>query len=116
MRRWLRFVGLEQAPEQADERPHGAGALARRERCEEVRAALKGLAARQAEVLRLVFYHEKDQLLPRNRQYHELLERLKIAHDFTTIPNAGHSPQPVYDGLGDANWAFYRRAFTRNGE
>ena len=51
-RRWLRFIGLENASAVADERPRGDEATARRERCDEVRAA------RQAEVQRLVFYHD----------------------------------------------------------
>lgn len=58
LRRLARFLGLEAAREAADSRPQAGEALERRERCAEVRAALGRLAARQGEVLRLVFYHD----------------------------------------------------------
>jgi RNA polymerase sigma factor (sigma-70 family) len=57
-RRWLRAAPLEEAEGRAGEQPALPDALAGRERCAAVRAALDGLAARQAQVLRLVFYHE----------------------------------------------------------
>ncbi|MEW6307010.1 MAG: prolyl oligopeptidase family serine peptidase [Verrucomicrobiota bacterium] len=55
----------------------------------------------------------KDGLRDRNRQYHELLEKLNLAHEFTIIEDAIHSPGPVYAGLGEKNWAFYQRAFAQ---
>jgi endo-1,4-beta-xylanase len=55
----------------------------------------------------------KDGLLGANTRFHELLERLKIEHDFEVVPDASHSPNPVYDGLGDKNWAFWRKALAR---
>lgn len=57
-RRWLRFVGLDQADEAQDTRPSAPVELAATERCAEVRRALASLAARQAETLRLVFFHD----------------------------------------------------------
>lgn len=54
---------------------------------------------------------ERDGLKGRNQQYHEQLDRLGIEHDFHTIPDATHSPNPLYDGLGEENWKFYRAAF-----
>jgi acetyl esterase/lipase len=53
----------------------------------------------------------KDALLDRNTAYHELLEKLEIAHDFTVVPDAPHSPGPLFDGVGDATWTFFKRAF-----
>jgi hypothetical protein len=53
----------------------------------------------------------KDNLLGRNTAYHELLDKLKISHDFTVVPDAPHSPGPLLDGVGDATLAFYARAF-----
>jgi RNA polymerase sigma factor (sigma-70 family) len=57
-RRFLRSAPLSEAEDRADLREAIPDALAGEERCAAVRAALLGLAARQAEVLRLVFYHE----------------------------------------------------------
>ena len=47
-----------------------------------------------------------------NRRYHEHLESLGIENEFHVIADAPHSPNPLYEGLGEANWAFYRRAFA----
>ena len=52
-RRWLRFLPLDEAAEKAA--PHAA---APGPRLDAVRRALAELTTRQAEVLRLVFYHE----------------------------------------------------------
>lgn len=57
-RRWLRWASLAEAESYADDGADTRECIARRERCAEVRAALEKLATRQAEVLRLVFYHE----------------------------------------------------------
>jgi acetyl esterase/lipase len=55
----------------------------------------------------------KDGLQVTNRRFHEKLETLGIAHEFHVVPDAPHSPNPVYEGLGDKNWAFYRAALAR---
>jgi RNA polymerase sigma factor (sigma-70 family) len=57
-RRWARWAPLAEAESHPADGADASESLVLQERCEEVRAALKGLAARQAEVLRLVFYHE----------------------------------------------------------
>jgi enterochelin esterase-like enzyme len=55
----------------------------------------------------------KDGLVGVNTRYHELLDKLRIEHDFDIVPEAPHSPNPVYEGLGDKNWAFWRKALGR---
>jgi RNA polymerase sigma factor (sigma-70 family) len=57
-RRALRWAPLSEAESRADLGPTLPDSLAGDEQCAEVRAALDGLAARQAQVLRLVFYHD----------------------------------------------------------
>jgi len=46
-----------------------------------------------------------------NKRFHEHLEQLGLANEFTTIPDAPHSPNPFYEGLSERNWTFYREAF-----
>lgn len=53
----------------------------------------------------------RDPLQSKIAAFHELLDRLKIEHEFTVIEAAPHSPAPVYAGLKDKNWAFYTTAF-----
>src|SRR5262245_36954437 len=57
-RRWLRWAPLSAAADCSDPRSAVPEDLDDDRRCAEIRAALGGLAGRQAEVLRLVFYHE----------------------------------------------------------
>jgi RNA polymerase sigma factor (sigma-70 family) len=57
-RRWLRSAPLSEAHQRADVGPTPPDELAMNERRAAVHAALSRLAARQAEVLRLVFYHD----------------------------------------------------------
>ncbi len=47
-----------------------------------------------------------------NRKFHEHLESLGIENEFHAIPDAPHSPNPLYEKLGKDNWEFYRRAFA----
>lgn len=58
----------------------------------------------------------KDGLVGANTRYHELLEKLGIAHDFDIVTDAPHSPNPVYEGLGEKNWTFWRKALARVGK
>jgi endo-1,4-beta-xylanase len=53
-----------------------------------------------------------DNLLGFNQRYHELLERLGIEHAFVVVPGVGHTPGPLYEGLGDEAVGFYQRAFA----
>lgn len=56
---------------------------------------------------------EQDGLKETNRRYHEHLDKLGLKHEFHVIPDAGHTPNPLYDGLGESNWAFFRAAFAQ---
>jgi endo-1,4-beta-xylanase len=47
-----------------------------------------------------------------NEKFHELLDSLSLANEFYKIPDAPHSPNPLYEGLGDENWSFYSKAFS----
>ena len=54
----------------------------------------------------------RDNTGPLNRAYSEHLKKLKIAHTFTIVPDVGHDTLALLKGLGEANWEFYRAAFT----
>ena len=43
--------------------------------------------------------------------FHEHLERLKIPHAWTVLPEVDPNPMKTLEALGDSNWAFYREAF-----
>jgi len=51
-----------------------------------------------------------------NEKFHDHLQRLGLPSEFHKIPNAPHAPNPLYEGLGDKNWEFYRQAFARSDE
>jgi endo-1,4-beta-xylanase len=53
----------------------------------------------------------RDPLQSKNTAFREMLDRLKIEHEFTVIEGAPHSPGLVYTGMGDKNWAFYAKVF-----
>jgi enterochelin esterase-like enzyme len=46
-----------------------------------------------------------------NEKFSELLNQLGLEHEFYKIPDAPHSPNPLYEGLGERNWPFYAKAF-----
>jgi endo-1,4-beta-xylanase len=74
------------------------------------------LVERNAELLRgrttiRIAVGSLDPLQSKSTAFHDLLDRLKIEHEFTVIEGAPHSPGPVYAGLGDKNWAFYAKVF-----
>jgi hypothetical protein len=54
-------------------------------------------------------------LVAGNRSFHEQLEKLNIVHDYDLF-DVSHNHGEVYDGLGDKNWEFYRRAFAGTGK
>jgi len=54
---------------------------------------------------------ESDGLLADNTEFHQELETLSIVHEFSTHPGVAHSPNPIYDALGENNWPFYNDAF-----
>jgi enterochelin esterase-like enzyme len=52
----------------------------------------------------------EDAMLSSNEDFADHLSRLRIPHDFRIVPNVGHAPLPLFRGLGEANWDFYREA------
>jgi enterochelin esterase-like enzyme len=46
-----------------------------------------------------------------NQKFHDHLERLGLPNEIYLIPDAPHSPNPLYEGLGERNWPFYKKAF-----
>ncbi len=49
-----------------------------------------------------------------SQDFHALLDRLKIPHDFIAVPGVGHSYQKLYEVLSnDRAFEFFRKAFER---
>lgn len=69
-------------------------------------------AIRDKSTVRIVV-GSQDGLSKSNAAYHERLDALKVKHGFHVIGGAGHSPNPLYEGLGDNNWPFYVAAFSQ---
>jgi endo-1,4-beta-xylanase len=55
---------------------------------------------------------DQDPLLERNRKFHELLESLKIDHEYFVVPGVGQQPVLFYQKLGPEGFAFYTRVFV----
>lgn len=55
----------------------------------------------------------RDSSGPLNRAYSEHLTKLKIDHTVSIVPEAGHDTLALLQGLGEANWEFYQKAFAR---
>jgi enterochelin esterase-like enzyme len=53
----------------------------------------------------------KDDLLTRNRELHELLERLKIEHEYEVVPDVAHNPIEYYRKLGSNGFALHKSVF-----
>jgi endo-1,4-beta-xylanase len=69
-------------------------------------------AIRNRTVVRIIV-GEQDGLKETNRRYHEHLDKLRLKHEFHVIPNARHTPNLLYDGLGEKNWSFFFAAFEQ---
>lgn len=54
---------------------------------------------------------DRDETLPANVAFHEHLSRLKIPHEWIVLKGVAHDPMELLRSLGEAQWAFYRRAF-----
>jgi endo-1,4-beta-xylanase len=53
-----------------------------------------------------------DNLLARNRDLHELLEKLKIEHEYEVAEGVGHMAPAYYKKLGDKCFAIHKKSFT----
>jgi endo-1,4-beta-xylanase len=54
---------------------------------------------------------EGDPLVEKNVRFHELLDRLGVAHEFSVVPKAGHNVREVYDSFVGNPFAFYQMAW-----
>ncbi len=53
---------------------------------------------------------DRDDTCELNRQFHDRMTSLKIAHVYTELPNVGHDARAILMELGEGNGEFYRRA------
>jgi endo-1,4-beta-xylanase len=54
---------------------------------------------------------EKDTLLARNRELHELLDKLKIEHEYEVVPDVAHNSADYYKKLGASAFKLHSKAF-----
>jgi endo-1,4-beta-xylanase len=55
---------------------------------------------------------DKDGLLPRSQELHELLGQLKIGHEYELVPGVGHNTHLFYTLLGPRAFAWYQRGLS----
>ena len=53
-----------------------------------------------------------DDLLPNNKELHELLQQLNIRHDFEVVPGVGHNSKLYYEKLGPKVFEFHRKSLA----
>ena len=54
----------------------------------------------------------EDNLLARNRELHELLDRLKIEHEFVIVPDVAHNAGDYYRAEGASGFAMHKAVFS----
>jgi enterochelin esterase-like enzyme len=70
-------------------------------------AAAPALRERRTVIRQVV--GELDETWALNRQFHERLNGLHIAHDYAEVSNVGHDARALLTALGEGNGRFYRR-------
>ncbi len=55
---------------------------------------------------------EKDELLPRNRELHELLDQMKIAHQYEVVPEVAHAANEYYRKLGNKGFELHQKVLA----
>ena len=73
---------------------------------ERQREQLTGLVIRQA-------IGDRDETFENNRAFHERMQSLGVAHQWSVVPGVGHDPMRLIRAMGDDFWAFHRTAFAR---
>jgi len=59
-----------------------------------------------------IFCGDQDSLLGRNEQFHQLLQELDLAHEYTVVPGAEHSYDEKVERLGLSHFGFFSEAFA----
>jgi len=73
--------------------------------------AARNADAIQKDTLLRIAVGDRDGTFELNKDFHEHLETLKIAHEWTPLEGVEHDPMKTLEALGDRHWAFYRKAF-----
>jgi endo-1,4-beta-xylanase len=69
-------------------------------------------AIRDKSVIR-VAVGDRDRLQLRSQALHELLDRLKVEHDYEVVPGVAHNISLFYEKLGDRGFEIYQRQALR---
>lgn len=60
-----------------------------------------------------VIVGERDFTRPLNRAFSDHLKKHKIDHEFKEVNGVGHDTIRLLQGMGEANWDFYKRSFSQ---
>jgi enterochelin esterase-like enzyme len=74
-------------------------------------AAQNARAIAQSVRVRMVI-GSRDETFANNQEFHELLNRVGIPHEWIVLDGVRHNALEVLAALGDRHWAFYRAAFA----
>jgi enterochelin esterase-like enzyme len=55
---------------------------------------------------------DRDGTFALNKEFHDHLDALKIPHEWSPLAGVEHDPSKTLEALGEATWAFYRKAFA----
>ena len=61
--------------------------------------------------MRLYVGENDSRLRQKNVEFSALMEELRLEHEHAVVPDAAHNVAQVIDGIGEAAWTFYSKAF-----
>lgn len=68
-------------------------------------------ALRGRTLMRLYVGENDHRLREKNKEFSALMNELGLEHEFGIVPEAAHNMAQVVDGIGDAAWTYYAKAF-----
>lgn len=70
-------------------------------------------AIRELSIIRHVC-GDQDETFANNQDFHLWMDKLEIPHTWTVLEGVDHNPMKTLEALGESNWDFYRKVFTKS--